>query len=59
MEKPIFDSRGTEFKFIQNGQEKPVYTVYGKNEKHARKNLLGFLRKIGKSHIYEDIKLLN
>ena len=58
MNKPMVDLSGEKFKYREIGTEKPIYTIYAKSEKKAYKQLIGFLEKIGKLSLLDEMELI-
>ena len=58
MSKQMFDLSGDKFSYREIGTEKPIYTIYAKSEKKAYKQLIGFLEKIGKLSLLENMELI-
>ena len=58
MNKPMFDLNGDKFQYREIGTEKPVCTIYAKSEKKAYKQLIGFLEKIGKLSLLDEMELI-
>lgn len=59
MSKPIVDLSGEKFNYVEDGTDKPVYTIYAKNERAAYKQLTKFLEKIGKLSSLELMKRID
>ena len=58
MNKPMADLSGEKFQYREIGTEKPIYTIYAKSEKKAYKQLVGFLEKIGKLSLLDEMELI-
>jgi len=58
MNKPMVDLSGEKFQYREIGTEKPIYTIYAKSEKKAYKQLVGFLEKIGKLSLLDEMELI-
>lgn len=58
MNKPMVDLSGEKFQYREIGTEKPIYTIYSKSEKKAYKQLIGFLEKIGKLSLLDEMELI-
>ena len=58
MNKPMVDLSGEKFCYREIGTEKPIYTIYAKSEKKAYKQLVGFLGKIGKLSLLDEMELI-
>ena len=58
MNKPMVDLSGEKFQYREIGNEKPIYTIYAKSEKKAYKQLAGFLEKIGKLSLLNEMELI-
>lgn len=54
----MVDLNGNKFKYREIGTEKPIYTIYAKSEKKAYKQLIGFLEKIGKLSLLDEMELI-
>ena len=58
MNKPMVNLSGDKFQYREIGTEKPIYTIYAKSEKKAYKQLIGFLKKIGKLSLLDEMELI-
>ena len=58
MNKPMVNLSGDKFQYREIGTEKPIYTIYAKSEKKAYKQLVGFLEKIGKLSLLDEMELI-
>lgn len=54
----MVDLNGNKFQYREIGTEKPTYTIYAKSEKKAYKQLIGFLEKIGKLSLLNEMELI-